>query len=129
MEDGTLDMKAFAAGTTIFRAGSAPDYAYLISSGSVEIVSESGTTIDTLRRGDFFGEMALVDDNLRSASAVAREDTECAAFSPKEIQDSLDTDLLAYSLVRLLVKRLRRADSRRDNREEEGVLKAAQTNR
>ena len=122
-----FEQKSFRAGTTIFRAGSAPDFAYLISSGTVEIVSESGTVIDSLQRGDFVGEMALIDDNVRSATAVVREDVECVMFSRKEIQDSLDSDLLAYALVRLLVKRLRRADSRWDIREEEDV--ADQTNK
>ena len=116
-----LEQKTFRAGTTIFQAGNTPDYAYLISSGTIEIVSASGTVIDSLQRGDFVGEMALIDDKVRSATAIAHEDTECVVFSREEIQNSLDSDLLAYALVRLLAKRLRRADSLWDSRMDEDV--------
>lgn len=111
MEKNTLEEKTFKRGTTIFNSGDEPDCAYLISSGSVDIVSGSGKVLDTLERGDFFGEMALLDDTVRSATAVARNDVTCAMFTREEIQRSLEkSDLLTYALVRMLTKRLRHID-------------------
>jgi len=71
----------FPEGDVIFEKGDLPDCAYLIRSGKVNIVAKKGTmdvVLNTLSRGDFFGEMVLVDDESRSARAVVEEEAECA---------------------------------------------------
>ena len=46
---------------------------YFIAKGSVDIINEdSGQILTTLHEGSFFGEMALINDNLRSATAKAK---------------------------------------------------------
>ncbi len=112
MDEDTLEEKTFPSGTTIFEAGDVPDFAYLISQGSVEVLSNTGKVLDTLERGDFFGEMALLDDTVRSATVVVREDVTCALISKDEIKKSIENaDLLTYALLRMLTKRLRHTDS------------------
>ncbi len=112
MREDTLEEKIFPSGTTVFKAGDEPDYAYLISEGVVDIVSPTGKVLDTLERGDFFGEMALLDDTVRSATAVSRGNVTCALISREEIKTSLEkSDLLTYALVRMLTKRLRHTDA------------------
>ena len=69
----------------------------------------------TLSRGDFFGEMALVEDEPRSARAIAEDDVECVVFTQTEINESLaKSDLLTYVLQRLLTKRIRKSTLRGD---------------
>lgn len=64
----------FEAGQVIFERGDGSDYMYGIVDGEVDIrVGE--TVIETIGGGSVFGEMALIDDEPRSATAVAR--TEC----------------------------------------------------
>jgi CRP-like cAMP-binding protein len=73
---------AFESGETVFEENSASDELYVIASGEVDILvnpalvqsstagkSSRPLTIATLRRGQTFGEIALVDQGLRSASA------------------------------------------------------------
>ncbi len=112
MNEDTLEEKTFPSGTTIFEAGDTPDFAYLISKGSADVLSGNGTVLDTLERGDFFGEMALLDDTVRSATVVAKHELTCALISREEIKKSIESaDLLTYALIRMLTKRLRHTDS------------------
>ena len=70
-----IEIVNFAPDELIFEEGAPGDCAYLIAQGSVKI-SKKGRggqqeTLTYLSEGDFFGEMALVDDGLRSAQATA----------------------------------------------------------
>ncbi len=106
-----LEFSVFSEGTVVFRQNDAPDAAYLIKSGRVEIVVDRDGrehVIDAVGPGDVFGEMALVDDSPRSATARTVEDTICAVFSKDDINLKLaSADLFTVGLIRLLIKRLR----------------------
>jgi CRP-like cAMP-binding protein len=74
---GVLQTKSFAAGAMIFAEGARADEFYLLCQGSVEVLhNEAGELyrIATLAAGDYFGEMGLLDDTVRSASVRALED-------------------------------------------------------
>lgn len=68
----------YAAGEVIFRQGYPGDHAYIIKSGVIEIYDEkpdgSIMRLALLKPGEMFGELALLDDAPRSASARAHED-------------------------------------------------------
>jgi len=74
--------KTFAAGETIFEENSSSKELYIIAQGEVDILVNPGiisakeksekVSIATLRRGQSFGEIALVDEGLRSAAARAK---------------------------------------------------------
>ncbi len=74
----TLHAQHFPPDTCIFREGEPGDSLYVVFDGNVRISRRIGggreETLTTLGRGDVFGEMALVDDQLRSADARARRD-------------------------------------------------------
>jgi CRP-like cAMP-binding protein len=68
----------FKAGETIIAEGEAGDTAFLIISGSVEVTIESSgkaKNVGTLKAGDVFGEMSLIDPGPRSATVKAVSDT------------------------------------------------------
>jgi signal transduction histidine kinase len=68
--------ETFSAGQEIFREGSPGDGLYLLSEGLVEIsvvVGAGRQVFSQIVPGDFFGEMAVLDDQPRSACAVAKE--------------------------------------------------------
>lgn len=68
------------AGTVIFEEGQPGTELYIVISGRVDVV-KGGATIATLGPGSNFGEMAMLDDPVRSATARAAEDTELMVIS------------------------------------------------
>jgi voltage-gated potassium channel len=64
-----LRPEVFTPGTYVFRAGDVGRHLYFISQGQVEVISADGKTIyNTLKDGDFFGEIALLSSQPRTAS-------------------------------------------------------------
>ena len=64
----------YDVGDVIFEEGSTGRELYVVLDGKIDIVKDSGTTrttIVTLGKGEFFGEMAVIDGSSRSATAIA----------------------------------------------------------
>ena len=77
--DPSLIRKTYLPGATIFFEGQPADCAYIVESGQVEICAvrdRTHITLATLGQGEIFGEMAVLDDGVRSAQARAVEETE-----------------------------------------------------
>lgn len=102
---------AVAAGDHIFRAGEAAKVMYLIIEGEVDLML-GDTVVETAKEGAFIGEMALIDDEPRSASARARGD--CCVFPIDEARfQSLvqETPFFALQVMKTLAHRLRKMDA------------------
>ena len=106
----------YKAGATVFGEGSPGDKFYLIVEGAVRIsriVPGMGEeALAVLRAGNYFGEMSLIDDAPRSATAVCHERCRLFVVHRKDLEDLLFVDRdLAYELlwnwVRTLSRRLR----------------------
>jgi CRP-like cAMP-binding protein len=106
-----LNRQVFSGGDIIFKAGEVPRCAYLIQSGAVDIVAgrdERIALVTTLVAGDLLGEMALVDAQPRSATAVAKQTTKCITITPGDFGTRLaKSDPLVRALVKSLTRRLR----------------------
>jgi CRP/FNR family cyclic AMP-dependent transcriptional regulator len=66
--------KAYERGTVVFRQGEVGHSMYIIQSGAVEVSQIQGhheVVIAVLEKGDFFGEMALIDPERRSCTVTA----------------------------------------------------------
>ncbi len=85
--EARLDKRSFKAGEKIFARGDAGDELFLIRKGSVRVMLplEGGKArhISSFGRGDFFGEMAFLDGDTRSANTVAFTDVELYVLSRK----------------------------------------------
>lgn len=66
-----LKSRIFIPDERVFRAGDIGDALYFIESGQIDIVGADGQHIASLGEGNFFGEMALISDQPRLATAVA----------------------------------------------------------
>ena len=97
----------FTSGIEIFRQGDLSDLAYTIVTGKVEIVSD-GAILATLGAGDVFGEMGLVDEAPRSATARTVGEVAVQALDHDEFTEALMTQPdICLHYLRSLFERLR----------------------
>ena len=83
-----LYRRRYEAGETIFRQGDTGIGMYIIEGGSVAIINEpAGQVLTELREGDFFGEVALLNETRRSASARARTQTTVLCMLEPDLED------------------------------------------
>ena len=102
-------------GSLILTQGDPGEALFLIRSGQVKVsvVAEDGREVilSVLGPGSFFGEMALVDDEPRSAHVIAMEDTSLLQLRREDFRTRLrSSPELSIALLRELSRRLRRAD-------------------
>ena len=107
--------RQFPRGSLILSQGDVGEALFLIKSGQVKVtvVAEDGREVilSVLGSGSFFGEMALVDDEPRSAHVIAMEETTLLQLRREDFRTRLKSaPELAISLLRELSRRLRRAD-------------------
>lgn len=90
-----LRRRRFRRGEVIFHQGDPGDSLHIVASGAVKIVLPSAegeeAIIATLRPGDFFGELALLDGAPRSATATALEPTDTLVLPRQVFSELLDT--------------------------------------
>ena len=99
--------RSFQPGETIVKEGKTGVGFYLIADGSVE-VQRKGKTISGLKKGDFFGEMSLIDEQPRSADVVATTPTTCYVLVAWTFLGLVRSDPdIGVSLMKELVRRLR----------------------
>jgi CRP/FNR family transcriptional regulator, cyclic AMP receptor protein len=94
-------------GSFIFQEGDKADGLYIVKSGKVGI-RLGNRTLAELTTNSIFGEMALIDDAPRSATAVAVTDVELVAISEKQFLFLVSqTPFFALKVMRVLARRLR----------------------
>jgi CRP-like cAMP-binding protein len=118
-EDGLRTIAAqmrrrrFRRNEVIFHQGDIGDSLQVVASGGVKIVLPSAegeeAIIASLKPGDFFGELALLDSSPRSTTATALEPTETLALPRDQFLKLLDDDpALVHALLHALAEELRR---------------------
>jgi len=93
------------------------DSLYIVSAGQVKVVliGEDGREVilSVLGDGDFFGEMALIDDEPRSAHVIAMKDSQLLVLRRDDFQAQVaGHPQIALKLLKVMVQRLRRADEK-----------------
>ncbi|MEO7224307.1 MAG: cyclic nucleotide-binding domain-containing protein [Devosia sp.] len=109
-----MEKVAFEAGATIISEGEEGRTAYLLVSGKVEVVVGTGAkakSVATLRAGEVFGEMSLLEPGPRSATVKALSPTECLVTSYDDFMEAIQDDPeRAVQFMRTLVTRLRQTN-------------------
>jgi CRP/FNR family cyclic AMP-dependent transcriptional regulator len=101
--------------TVVFFENEEGDFFFTIVQGRIKvtILGDDGREIilSVLGPGDFFGEMALLDNEPRSATAIAAEDAELLSLHRTDFQSTIgDNPAISHALIRILTARLRRAN-------------------
>lgn len=112
VKDSTL---TFTAGDPIFAQGELGTEMFIIQEGVVEIIKRlSGEThlLSTLEKGDFFGEMAVLDAVPRSADAIAKTDVKLLSINGARFDEMLRKNPeVAVRIIRKYSQRLREANA------------------
>ncbi|HTR80203.1 MAG TPA: ATP-binding protein [Bacteroidota bacterium] len=111
----TLKEETFKANTIIFNEDTRGERLYLILEGKVKIskVTKYGeeTVLAALGKGEFFGEMELIEDQPRSARTTAVEDTIAAGIAKHDFDTLIKTNhIVALNILKSISKRLRSTD-------------------
>ena len=103
--------KRFPTGTVLFREGDRGEEMFILQSGKVKIskkIRGVEKTLATLEKGEFFGEMAILNDKPRSASAETIEDCDMLVIDRKTFETLLRSNVeIAIRFIKRLADRLR----------------------
>lgn len=102
--------RTYEPGETVVKEGSTGTALYIVLRGRAR-VEQGGATLASLVPGDFFGELALIEEHPRSASVIAEEEFECLLFPAWEFTALLDEHPeIAVPIMRELIRRLHRRE-------------------
>src|SRR2546428_8943796 len=109
--------RAYPKNSVILFEDDPGDALYVVAKGQVKVVligeDEREVILSVLGEGEFFGEMALIDDEPRSAHVIAMEDSTLLVLRREDFQGILkQTPAIALALLRELSRRLRRVDEK-----------------
>ena len=105
----------YDAGTVLFREGEPGDFMYVVQTGEVEIrrnVGDHERVLAVLPAGEFFGEMALINQRPRSATAVVRSPSRLLVIEPRTFEAMIRGKTeIAVRMIKTLAGRLERANN------------------
>jgi CRP-like cAMP-binding protein len=102
-------------GRIVFNEGDAGSQMFVIIDGEIEIVkrtsAEASKTLITLKKGDIFGEMALIDELPRSATAIAKKPGMLLVMDQELFFSMARTNAdFAFKMIRVLSERIRKSN-------------------
>lgn len=111
--------KEFSKGTVLFREGEPGKEMFVLQSGKVAIskrVRELEKVLATLGPGEFFGEMAIISNRPRNATAVVEVDARLLVIDPKTFEGMIRGNAeIAVRMIKKLAERLSEADAQIEN--------------
>ena len=106
-----LHERRFPEGGEVTTEGSTGAGFFVIAAGNAEVLV-GGEHRATLGPGDYFGEVALIDDGVRSASIVAATDLLCYGLTPWEFRPFVEEHpKVAWALLQALARRIRESQA------------------
>ena len=111
--------REFSRGTVLFREGEPGKEMYVVQAGRVDISKRVGGVdqiLTTLGQGEFFGEMSILNNAPRSATATCAEDSKLLVIDPKTFEAMIRGNAeIALRMIKKLADRLQEADHQIEN--------------
>ncbi len=119
LEDSQLEMlsrtmkdRTFRAGQSVATEGQGGVGFFVVEAGEGTI-TVAGEEKGKIGPGDYFGEVALIDEGARSATIRADSDLKCWGLTPWEFRPLVESNAsIAWPLLKMMAERLRRAEQR-----------------
>jgi CRP/FNR family cyclic AMP-dependent transcriptional regulator len=119
LEDNQLQMlsrtmkdRTFRAGQSVATEGQGGVGFFVVEAGEATI-TVAGEEKGKVGPGDYFGEVALIDEGARSATITADSDLKCWGMTPWEFRPLVESNAsIAWPLLKMMAERLRRAEQR-----------------
>jgi CRP-like cAMP-binding protein len=106
------DTEAFPAGQAVFHQGDPGEHVFVVVKGEVDILID-GELVETVEAGGAFGEMALLENKPRSASAIVRSDAALVRIDRRRFEFLIQqTPYFSLQLMTIMAERLRRSDKK-----------------
>src|SRR3990172_1049924 len=111
--------RVFPTGTVLFRDGETGKEMYVIQAGKVKIskkIRDTEKTLAVLGEGEFLGEMSILNNKPRSATAEVVEEAKLLVIDPKMFEQMLKGNPeIAVRIIKKLAQRLQEADDQIEN--------------
>ena len=105
------DLQTLPAGQALFKEGDPGDLMYVLMSGSAEIIINN-RVVETAEAGAILGEMAMIDEGVRSARVIAKSDCKLLPLDRDRFNFLIQqTPNFALHVMRVIAARLRKMDS------------------
>ena len=106
-----MKQRTFEAGDQVTTEGQGGVGFFVIEDGEA-VVSVGGEERRTLSAGDYFGEVALIDEGSRSATIKAKTDVKCYGLTPWQFRPLVEENAtIAWPLLVSMAKRLREVEN------------------
>jgi CRP-like cAMP-binding protein len=111
--------RSYTPGEYIFKEGDIGEEMFIIHSGTIRITKktdEGEKTLVSLTEGDFFGEMAVIDNGPRSASAIAVDDVVCIVLNEELFEQQMQRNAkIVKKILKNMSARLRAMNDQLQN--------------
>ena len=103
---------SWKAGEIIYKVGDEPDFAYLLTQGEVEVLSDKGTRVGFINEDEVFGELSILLNTKRTVTAITLEESK-ALLIPKInlLNDYNNTSFFIRAILRSTYMRLTNLNS------------------
>ncbi len=111
LDEASIQTVTYPKGKVLFRQGERGGAAYIVESGAIGIFREAGDRkipLATVRKGELFGEMAVIDNSPRMATAFTLEESTLMVISIEALSDKMrKSDPFIKALINMLMSNLR----------------------
>ena len=103
---------SWEAGEIIYKVGDEPDFAYLLTNGEVEIISDKGTRVGFINKDEVFGELSILLNTKRTVTAITLKESKALLIPKKNLQNDYNkTSFFIKAILRSTYMRLTNLNS------------------